>query len=348
MKPEAILTSARELLAEIQASSRPANELINAYTRARRYIGSKDRKALSDIVWFALRHHRRMQFLGRTAGDDCPEYIENAPQAVNWEVPDWLPGYVENPAAELPGLLTMPPVVLRANGDRERIQKKLAAEGFETTPTPLSPYGLILTRRGNLAQSACYKSGLAEVQDEGSQLAALETGIRPGDTVLDYCAGAGGKSLIFAQMMNNSGTIVAHDVSERSLAELRQRVRRAGITCIQTTQRPRGTFAHVVVDAPCSGTGTWRRCPDARWKLTREQVENLIQKQADILDSAAAFVEKGGRLSYMTCSVLQPENDGQAHAFLKRHPDFALEKSRHFSPAQTNTDGFFAAVFRRK
>ncbi|MDD3669216.1 MAG: RsmB/NOP family class I SAM-dependent RNA methyltransferase [Alphaproteobacteria bacterium] len=347
MKPGAILESARALLIEIQASSRPANEVINAYTRARRYIGSNDRKALADRVWFAVRHRRRMQFLGLGVGEACPEVVAGAPDAVNWEVPDWMPDLVDNPARALPALLEAPPVVLRANGNREKIRKLLADEGFETEPTALSPYGLILTKRGNLAQARCYRDGLVEIQDEGSQLAALETGVKPGDAVLDYCAGAGGKSLIFAQMMGNRGAIVAHDVSERSLAELEKRARRAGATCIRTMLRLEGLFDHVVVDAPCSGTGTWRRCPDARWKLTREQVDALVRKQADILDAAVAFVRPGGRLSYLTCSLLRPENDGQVCAFLARHAGFALEKRRQFSPATTQTDGLFSAVFQK-
>lgn len=347
MKPGAILEAAREVLAAIDASPHPASEVINSYTRSRRYIGSKDRKALADRVWDALRHRRRMRFSGVSLGEACPEIISGAPDAVNWEVPDWMPALVDDPDRELPALLDMPPVVLRANGDRSAIREHLRAEGFDTTPTLLSPHGLILTRRASVAQSACYRSGRVEVQDEGSQLAALETGIKPGDAVLDYCAGAGGKSLMFAQMMGNRGAIVAHDVSERSLAELRRRAARAGATCIRTTRRPEGLFGHVVVDAPCSGTGTWRRCPDAREKLTEEQVRLLVRKQADILDAAAAFVASGGRLSYMTCSLLRPENSGQARHFLERHPEFALEKEKQFSPARTNTDGLFVAVFRK-
>ena len=356
MKPEAILTAAAELLTLIADTPQPANEVINAYTRARRYIGSKDRRQLTDIVWNYLRHQNRLDYLypNKTIAEKvqalptCPDYIPNAPEAVNWEVPDWLIPLIPNAATELPALLQPAPIVLRANGDRNTIQHHLRAEGLTTEPTTRSPYGLILTKRTNLTASPTYQKGEVEIQDEGSQLVAFATGIRPGDTVLDYCAGAGGKSLIFAQMMQNQGRIIAHDKSDRSLSELRRRAVRAQATCI-TVQKPirETTVDHVVVDAPCSGTGTWRRCPDARRKLTRDQLQTLVQIQADILDKAAAFVRPGGYLSYMTCSLTQWENGDQADAFLTRHSDFQ-ETARHtFSPAQTNTDGFFIATFQR-
>ena len=277
-----------------------------------------------------------------------PDQIPGAPFHVNNEVPEWLVPLVPNAKTELPPLLKTPDIILRANGHRDKIQKLLAQEGIETKPTLLSPFGLVLTKRTNLTVSSTYRNGLIEVQDEGSQCVALETGIRAGNTVLDYCAGAGGKSLIFAQMMHNTGTIVDHDISDRSLRELSRRAERAGASCIQV-QKPiqKKLFDHVVVDAPCSGTGIWRRCPDARWKLSFNQLSRLTQTQASILDTAVPFVKDGGYLSYMTCSLTYPENKGQADAFLTRHPDFKCVKQKQFSPAQTNTDGLFIAVFQK-
>ena len=225
----------------------------------------------------------------------------------------------------------------------------MADEGIETDLTRLSPYGLILKKRVNIQGMSAYKTGQVEVQDEGSQCVALETGVQAGERVLDYCAGAGGKSLIFAQMMQNKGCIVAHDISDRSLFELKKRADRAGATCIQIQKPIQDTeFDHVVVDAPCSGTGTWRRCPDMRWKLTQKQVDRLVETQAKILDDVTKYVREGGLLSYMTCSLIRRENVGQAEHFLAMHPDFQLMKMKSFSPAQKGTDGLFVAVFQKK
>lgn len=357
MKPEAIQIAGIELLTQINNTSRPANEVINIYCRTRRYIGSKDRRRLTDLVWSFIRHTARLNYLYPNARlseklallPTVPEVIQNAPFAVNMEVPDWLIPLIPNAESELSALLSLPDIVLRANGDRGKIANLLAQENIETSPTKLSPYGLILKKRINLTASSVYKKGLVEVQDEGSQCVALETGICSGDNVLDYCAGAGGKSLIFAQMMKNTGHITAHDISERSLNELKRRADRAEATCIQIQKSliPQ-LFDHVVVDAPCSGTGTWRRCPDARWKLTQDQLNRLVQTQIEILDKAVSFVKQGGYLSYMTCSLTRVENESQVISFLNRHPDFIKLKQKQFSPALTGTDGLFVAVFQKK
>lgn len=358
MKPEAILTAAAELIEQIEKTITPASELINQYTRSRRYIGSKDRRMLTDLVWTYLRHRARLNYLFPQTDiktklkipTDSLILPANTPDWVRYETPDWLIPLIQNAPSELPALLKPAPIVLRANGNREEIQKQLLSEGIETVPTPLSPYGLILKKRINLKTISAYQTGRIEVQDEGSQLVGLETKIKPNMRILDYCAGAGGKSLLFAQMMHNRGTIIAHDVSERSLKELQKRAIRAGASIIQTTlnlsqEKP---FDHVVVDAPCSGTGTWRRCPDMRWKLTREQVNTLVQKQADILDKAVSFVRPNGFLSYITCSLTTLENAAQATAFLSRHSGFHKINQKQFSPAQTGTDGLFICTFQKQ
>ena len=358
MKPEAILAAALELIQRIESDIQPANEIINAYTRSRRYIGSKDRRNLTDLVWCYIRYRSRLTYqyprapvlekLIALQENAVPTVILNAPDFVNWEVPSWLPPLIPNASNELPALLETAPIVLRANGHRDKIRQLLADEGLETEPTKLSPYGLILTRRTNIQNTSAYKNGQIEIQDEGSQCVALETGIKAGDTVLDYCAGAGGKSLIFAQMMTNQGKIVAHDISDRSLSELKKRAIRAGASCIQV-QRPvqYALFDHVVTDVPCSGTGTWRRCPDMRWKLTEEQLKTRLQTQSDILDAACRYVKPNGKLSYMTCSLTDVENTVQIQKFIQRHPDFSLMRKRQFSPALTGTDGLFIAILKR-
>ena len=318
MTPENIAKAIQEVLAEIDVSAKPANEILNAYTRARRYIGSKDRRAIQGGVWAELR-------------------------ARPW--PEWVEKVI--PEAEKKALHGEAQIILRANGDREKIWAELLAEGIETEPTKLSPLGLILKKRIPLGSCKAYVAGRVEVQDEGSQLVALATGIKAGDSVLDYCAGAGGKSLCLAQMMKNKGHIVAHDISERSLNELKKRAERAGAKIIEISQKPTGQFDHVVVDAPCSGSGTWRRCPDAPLKLTEKLWREVQKKQASILDKACAFVVEGGLLHYMTCSILETENQGQMRAFLKRHKDFKLVHHEQWTPAKQGTDGFFLATFKK-
>lgn len=318
MTPKNIQKAILEVLQEIDSSRHPANEVLNAYTRARRYIGSGDRRAITNAVW---------------------ENLRSRP----W--PKWLDKLI--PPEEKEALKTEAHTILRANGDRKKICTELADEGMEAKPTKLSPIGLILTKRVPLGKLKTYLSGKIEVQDEGSQLVALATGVKPGDTILDYCAGAGGKSLCFAQMMKNKGRIVAHDISAQSLFELKKRAERAGVTIIETTFKPKGFFNHVVVDAPCSGSGTWRRCPDAPLKLTEKIWQEVQKKQASILDEACQFVKKDGFLHYMTCSLLEAENQGQMNAFCKRHPEFKLIHHEQWTPAKHGTDGFFLATFKR-
>ena len=317
MKQEQIELAVQEVLAQIDASSGPANEILNRYTRARRYIGSKDRKMLTQLVWDELRAR---------------------------PTPKWIQKVIDK--KELSAMNESADLILRINGNRDEIQRELFKKGIDTEKTKLSPIGLICKKRVDLNTVDLYKSGMIEVQDEGSQLIALATGIRPNDTVLDYCAGAGGKSLCFSWMMQGVGKIVAHDVSKRSLQELKKRAQRAKVK-IETTLKPEGLFSQVVVDAPCSGSGTWRRCPDARLKLTQEQVKKLVVLQKEILDKACQFVAQNGKLHYMTCSLLDVENQSQMRTFLKRHPNFKLIHHHQWTPATTNTDGFFLASFER-
>ncbi len=360
MQFEEIKKAAAEVLSEIAATNRPANEVLNAYTRSRRYIGSKDRRQLADFVWGVLRYRARLEWAHpKSSFIEKIDYFLNkdynridAPDWVRYEVPEWLISHIREPQIELPALLENPEIILRANGDRGKIKKELADEGIETIETALSPYGLILQKRANLKESACFKKGLVEVQDEGSQLVALQTGVKSGMNVLDYCAGAGGKSLIMAQMMGDKGKIVAHDISTRSLQELERRAARAGakIICTQSkikVEDYKNGFDHVVVDAPCSGTGTWRRCPDARWKLTPQLFDALLDKQHAILKKAKEFVGNKGRLSYITCSLTVDENDDQVDRFLNENPNFVIEKRTQYSPARTHTDGLYIAVMRR-
>jgi 16S rRNA (cytosine967-C5)-methyltransferase len=254
------------------------------------------------------------------------------------------------------------PMDLRVNtlkATREQAMAVLASEGIQATPTPLSPIGLRLNGRVALVQVKAWREGLVEVQDEGSQLLARLVGAQPGEAVVDYCAGAGGKALALAADMQNKGRLVTCDVAEWRLDRAADRYRRAGVHNVtkrvltgetdKWIKRAAGSFDRVLVDAPCTGTGTWRRNPDAKWQLGEEDLLELVERQAAILASASRLVKPGGRLVYATCSLLPDENEEQVERFLVAHPDFASEGERlRLSPLSHGTDGFFAAVLVRR
>jgi 16S rRNA (cytosine967-C5)-methyltransferase len=305
------------------------------------------------------------------------------PDDVRHNYPAWLGPRLEalfgkDLPREMAALNGTAPLDLRVNALKgERLDAKLAleGEGIKTESTRYSPLGLRVHERIPLATLDIFKSGLIEVQDEGSQVAALIADARPGMRVVDFCAGAGGKTLALAAGMNNRGHLIACDVSEKRLERATQRLRRAGISIVQrkalTNERDKwvkrhaASFDRVFVDAPCTGTGTWRRNPDAKWRLTEKDVTELAELQADILASAARLVEPGGRLIYATCSLLREEDEAQVERFLAATPDFQLlpiaqvwrqtiggkcpcaGDMLRLSPAKHGTDGFFAAVMER-
>lgn len=300
---------AAELLEKNDVKSTSAAEIVNAYTKAHRHIAGQARRQLLSTVFSAIRAKARLNYalpntnwaqkLAFLAQNGIPE-TPNAPDWVLWETPQWLIEHIPDAAIELPALLEPAPVVLRATGDRKQAAAALAAEGIETVDTARSPYGLVLKERCAVTESKAFKKGLIDIQDEGAQLAALDIGVKPHDDVFDFCAGAGGKSLIFAQIMNNKGFIQAYDASFKRLSELNKRARRAGVSIIRPVFRLPDSykkFDHVVVDAPCSGLGTVRRNPDIRWKLNEKQLANIVQKQAEILDIAQEYVKNGHCLS---------------------------------------------------
>lgn len=242
---------------------------------------------------------------------------------------------------------------------------------IDADKTPLSPWGLRLKKRGPLITLPLYRDGLVEVQDEGSQLLTFLVGARPEHRVLDYCAGAGGKMLALAAHMKNKGLIAAYDVSQARLRQAERRAKRAGVTIARFLNSSeldafKGGFDHVILDVPCSGTGTWRRTPEQRWHLTEQTLKSLLKTQENILEEGAQYVKEGGRLFYMTCSVFEEENEDQVNIFLKKHLDFfqipcreiaaqALpsilpycNESLRLSPHKTKTDGFFLSVLQKK
>jgi 16S rRNA (cytosine967-C5)-methyltransferase len=296
------------------------------------------------------------------------------PAAVRHEVPDWiLPRLAARfgPAleAELAALAAPAPLDLRVNllkATREEAIAALAAEGIAAEPTRLSPFGLRLPGRQNITATRAFRAGLVEIQDEGSQLIALAVDAEPGLRVADFCAGAGGKTLALAMLMRNRGHIAACDVSAPRLDGAIRRLRRAGVHNVERhlltadgkwLKRAAGSFDRVLVDAPCTGTGTWRRNPDARTRLSELDLAELLRKQSEILDSAYRLLRNGGQMVYSTCSLLAEENEEQVTAFLSRHPDCAVLPVNlpgiggpylDLTPARHGTDGFFAAKLQRR
>ncbi len=425
MTPSARVAGAIELHDAIDADRRrPADAVANEFFRARRYIGSTDRREVSALVWDMLRASRRLdwwlaraeapptgarlrvaahlmlggmrleilrplfsggRFAAGSLDADEARALEaldghtldhpHMPDAVRLEVPDWLfPrlqarfGTAVEP--ELAALLEPAPLDLRVNllaGSREDAIRALAAEDIDVTPTPLSPWGLRAPGRRLVTTGKAFRSGLVEIQDEGSQLVALAVGALPDMRVCDLCAGAGGKTLAIAMTMENRGHVVACDVSNSRLEGAVKRLRRAGVHNAERhllvagdkwAKRRAGSFDRVLVDAPCTGTGTWRRNPDARRTLVERDLAELVPRQAAILDTAARLVKPGGRLIYATCSVLPDENEAQVEAFHARHPGFSTVPpgqaglpdtgdTLNLTPRRNGTDGFFAAILEK-
>lgn len=322
------------------------------------------------------------QFAPATLATDEKEFFQrlngrtlnhpHMPELTQLECPEWAAAGLKKRFGadfgyEVRALLDAAPLDVRVNTlkiDRATAQAALQKEGIKCTPTPLSPLGLRIEGRPALAATTVFQEGLVEIQDEGSQLVAGLVDAHPGHQVVDFCAGAGGKTLAIAAGMKGKGRVIACDVLERRLTRAALRFRRAGLYNIETrplsterdpwVKRHKGKFDRVLVDAPCSGVGVWRRNPDARWKHLGPGLEELVPLQASILDSAARLVKTGGKLVYATCSMLFEENDFQIKSFLETHKDFKIlpcgldgADFLTLTPARHNTDGFFGAVLER-
>ncbi len=279
-------------------------------------------------------------------------------------IPDWLDemGVKELGEAqwekEIHTLNEQADVVLRANTlktTKENLQKKLMDEDIETEFIQGYPHALKLKERANVFKTDVFKLGFFEVQDASSQLVAEYLDVKPGMRVIDTCAGAGGKSLHLAALMENKGSIIATDIYESKLRKLKIRTRRAGVHNITTKEidspkvmkKMKGTADRVLIDAPCSGIGVLKRNPDSKWKLEPEFVENIIKTQAEILENYSQLVKVGGKLVYATCSIFPSENEKQVHSFLKNHPEFEFEKEHKVSPHKSGFDGFYMALMKR-
>lgn len=413
---------------EVDSVARPADAVVSAWFRARRYIGDADRGHISDLLYALLRHHARLGWwLAKHGRQDmprnrllawlaldgktrdqvhglfnggkfapavlmdherallvklqgCPIDHPTMPDEVRVECPTWAVDplrrrFNDTFRHEMAALLTAAPLDLRVNpvkSTREVVLRALRDLGLRAEASRMAPYGIRVEERLSLARLPMLRSGEVEIQDEGSQLVAMLVDARPGERVVDFCAGAGGKTLAIAAQMANKGHVIACDVLDSRLKRAAERFRRAGLHNIETrplasetdrwVKRHKGSFDRVLVDAPCSGTGTWRRNPDARWRVLGLGLDHLLPLQARILASAARLVKPGGRLVYATCSMLTEENEEQVAAFLAAHPAFhvvplqeaapQLTDSAHpdylsLTPARHDTDGFFAAVMQR-
>jgi 16S rRNA (cytosine967-C5)-methyltransferase len=390
MTPAARVQAAIELLDSIAAAARgagpAADSLIAAYFRERRYAGSSDRRAVRDLVYRAIRRCGDPPLSGRAAmlglAEDDPELLArfdgsahgppapspNEERAAPSAIPSWLGGRFDPlvDEAELAALLGRAPLDLRVNRLRASREEALAALP-EAVPTPHSPIGLHLPDGYRAEDTDAWRSGLVEVQDEGSQLLALGCGAVPDMLVVDLCAGAGGKSLALAAEMADRGRILAADTDRGRLSRMAPRLSRAGVTIVETClldpgleMEKLGDFAGkadlVLVDAPCSGTGTWRRNPETRWRLTPDRLERLVGLQSHLLEIARKLVRPGGHLVYAVCSLLAEEGRGRAEPFaagsalvpdpLAMAAGRAAGPGRLLTPGHDGTDGFFVARWR--
>lgn len=426
MTPAARTQAVIEILTDIFNNPKPADGIASFYFRNRRYIGSKDRSAISSTLYRIMRQYHRLGWWIKNYGAEItprtlalaeitlngemdlpPEQIftggkytpeplskeerhlssslegkklehKHMPAREKAECPEWAFGYLQKHLGarfeqEMDAMKTAAPLDVRVNlikADRDPVLKILQEDGFDAHAGKISPLSIRIYGRPQISQHPLFKEGSIEIQDEGSQMVAVVADAKPGEQVVDFCAGAGGKTLALGAAMNNKGRIVAMDVLGGRLERAKERFRRAGLHNIETraltserdkyVKRHTEHFDLVLVDAPCTGTGTWRRDPDKRWRQLGPGIDALIPLQKNILESACRMVKPGGRLVYATCSLLPEENEEQIEKFLKDHPDFEVkeidnvpsslkgDKYLKLTPAQHDTDGFFAAVVVRK
>jgi len=418
MHPNALLELATDLLHQVMQFEFPADGVVSAFFRQHRDLGSRERHTLAETTYTVLRQRllfqhlaqsgkgemeRRLALLGwqgnagflRAAlSEQEQKWLEQVatidraalPDKLRHNLPEWLAEPLQASLGEafwpLVDSLNAPaPLDLRVNtfkARREEVQAAFAAANIDAQPTPYSPWGLRVQGKPALNKLDVFTRGDVEVQDEGSQLLALLTDAKRSEMVVDFCAGAGGKTLALGAAMRNTGRLYAFDTSGHRLAALKPRLARSGLSNVYPVQiaherderikRLAGKIDRVLVDAPCSGLGTLRRNPDMKWRQSPEAVNELRDKQAAILASASRLLKPGGRLVYATCSLLEAENEAIAQAFSESHGrDFkplpaaeALTRA-HVASADTlvsgdfmrlwphrhGTDGFFAALWER-
>ena len=404
MKEASRIQAIIEVITEVIKDKVPADIILDKYFKERRYIGSKDRRFISDNSWKIIRNRLRYsEMIGNNISarllvacafiDNDLELLFNgeeyAPEILSkeeknllsnasefedfsenalYECPLWLFNKFNNKKL-LDALNSTAPVDVRANlVERDMARNRLKKEGLFFTPTPFSSLGLRSEDRVNLNNCMTYQDGEIEVMDEGSQIISLLCQAKPHHKIVDYCAGAGGKSLCIGALLNNEGLILAHDISQERLSRIKKRAERLDIINIKTVHEVTDNdFHRFIIDAPCSGSGTWRRCPDGKHRLTPQKLEEIKQAQAEILEIGAKKTRVGGRLIYITCSVFDEENEFQIEKFLSTHKDFVPVNHKElwkevldiplypfdstkwlkFSPITTKTDGFFMCVMKK-
>ena len=441
MKPSSLIGHVLELFEQIDKNTKSIDRLVSDFSHNRRYIGSRDRRFISDTVYGMVRHRRFMEALlehwiaehpSTAQVDQTPERylpiyiafgigVQSVPveQMVDnvrsrweilfpsidcqqfggwiaqhtsldflpnddivrlgvqysfqdWMVRAWKQQFGDEVVHLMKALNQPAPTTLRVNllkTTREQCIQRLKDEQLEAEPTQYSSAGLVTKKRFQVSAIQAFKDGWFEVQDEGSQIVSLIANPRPGDFVIDACAGAGGKTLHMAEMMNNEGEIIAIDVERDRLRELKTRAERAGVKCVRTFLRDEhqseqfhNTADLVLVDAPCSGTGTIRRNPGTKWTVTETLVDHYAELQLKILTESARFVKRDGKLIYSTCSLIKKENTDVLSLFLDMNPEFYAVKDKVWMeklqidteesfitllPHRHSTDGFFISVLMR-
>jgi 16S rRNA (cytosine967-C5)-methyltransferase len=418
MHSNALLDLTAELLRAVLKLDQPADGIVSAFFRQHRGLGARERHTLAETTYAVLRQRLLFQHLAQSGSGPLERRLailawqggeaflrgalapheqqwlaeihkidrQTLPDKLRHNLPDWLAGPLQAQLGDdfwpLVQALSEPaPLDLRVNlikAKRDEVQAALAEAGIAAEPTPFSPWGLRVRGKPALNQLKLFTDGLIEVQDEGSQLLALLTDPKRGEMVVDFCAGAGGKTLALGAAMRSTGRLYAFDVSGHRLDALKPRLARSGLSNVHPAQiaherddrikRLAGKIDRVLVDAPCSGLGTLRRNPDLKWRQSPKSIDELQAKQTAILAGAARLLKPGGRLVYATCSLLAAENEVVAAAFTaERSTDFkplpvldALTAARvagaeslcdgpylRLWPHRQGTDGFFAAVWQR-
>lgn len=423
MHPKVLLDACAELVRLTLTFEHPADAVVSRFFRDNRGLGPRERATLAETVYTVLRKkllfdhmapsgsgpkERRLAILGFYGPRD---FLKSAltDQEKNWldqcdavtvddlmerhrhNLPEWMVKPLKDQLGDgfwplVESLAQSAPLDLRVNALKDKradVQKELAKAGIKAHPTPYSPWGLRIDDKPALTKLDAFTRGAIEVQDEGSQLLALLLDAKRGEMVVDFCAGAGGKTLAIGASMRSTGRLYAFDVSAHRLDALKPRLARSGLSNVHPAaiaherddrvKRLAGKIDRVLVDAPCSGLGTLRRNPDLKWRQSPKAIEELVAKQTAILDSAARLLKPGGRLVYATCSILPQENEAIAEAFSASHPDFELLDAGELLeqlkvegakglcsggasgsgylrlwPHLHQTDGFFAAIWVKK
>lgn len=352
----------------------PLDLFIHHYFRSHPSLGSKDRAFLAESIYGMIRWQRLLDYLLPNSSLEKKQELyqkwdldallrdESIPLSDRLSVPDFLferltMAYGEETAKEICLASNYPaPTTVRVNLTKISREELLARwqELYEVSPCLHSKAGIIFHKKLNFFTIPEFKQGFFEVQDEGSQLIAQLVQAQPGELVLDYCAGSGGKALAIAPLMHGFGQIFLHDLRKKALLEARKRLKRAGVQHAQLIypdeekklRSMKKKFDWVLVDAPCSGTGTLRRNPDMKWKLSEEMIHRLVGQQRTIFERALSFLKPSGKIVYATCSILQEENQFQLDHFLKTYPLMLEEEPFHSLPKLGEMDGFFGATFR--